>query len=185
MGRDQIPGGRQAIIFLRHPKPVAENGVCYGRTDLDIGAEGEAQIVGALAATPPAMRVIASPARRCRALAVAIAERDGAPLSFDARLWEMDFGAWEGRCWDEIPAAESEPWSADPWNVAPPDGETFTVMRERVAAALLGAGPGTTVVCHAGPIRMAWMIFTGADFSAVCAEPVPYARPIPIARVGS
>ncbi len=166
------------MILLRHPKPVAEIGVCYGRTDLEIGPEGEAQIAAALAATPPVMRVLASPARRCRALAVALAERDGTPLVFDARLWEMDFGAWEGRRWADIPAEESGPWTADPWHVAPPGGETFTMMRDRVAAALAGVGPGTAVVCHAGAIRMARMILTGASFAEVCAEPVPYATPI-------
>ena len=170
------------MIFLRHPKPVAEAGVCYGRTDLEIGPEGEAQIAEALALMPRVTRVVASPARRCRGLALAVAERDGVPLSFDARLWEMDFGAWEGRRWAEIPVEESDPWTADPWNVAPPGGETFTMMRERVAAALAGLGEGTAVVCHAGPIRMAWMILAGASFAEACAEPVPYATPIRLAR---
>jgi alpha-ribazole phosphatase len=34
------------------------------------------------------------------------------------------------------------------------------------------------VICHAGPIRAARMILTGASFASVFAEPVPYAAPL-------
>ena len=166
------------MIFLRHPRPVIAPGICYGRMDVDIGPEGEAEIAGALAATPPVARVIASPARRCRALAARLAARDGANLTFDPRLREMNFGAWEGVAWDRIDRAESDPWSADPWSLAPPGGETFADVHARVAEVLAAVEPGTALICHAGPIRAARMILTGASFAEVFAEPVPHAVPI-------
>ncbi len=174
------------MIFLRHPKPEAPEGICYGQTDLDIGPEGEAQIALALKATPRIARVIASPARRCRRLAGALAARDGVGLVLDPRLWEMDFGDWEGMRWEDIPRADSDPWTEDPWRIAPPGGETFTAVHARVAAVIgeviAEVAPGTAPVCHAGSIRMARIILTGAGFDEVCAEPVPYATPIRLTR---
>ena len=166
------------MIFLRHPRPQVAPGICYGRLDLDVGLDGDAEITKAMAAAPPVTRVIASPALRCRALAERLAARDSVDLTLDARLWEMDFGTWEGMAWDQIDRAESDPWAADPWSLAPPGGETFAALHARVADALSDIAPGTALICHAGPIRAARMILTGASFDAVFADPVPYAVPI-------
>lgn len=172
------------MIFLRHPRPDVPAGMCYGRMDVGVGAEGEADIRRALAETPPLARIVASPALRCRGLAEALAARDGAELGFDVRLWEMDFGHWEGTRWDEIPRHESDPWADDPWTVAPPGGETFAALHRRVAHAIAAAAPGTAFVCHAGPIRAARMILGGESFADVCAGPIPYAEAIMLAREG-
>ncbi|MHA1528022.1 MAG: histidine phosphatase family protein [Alphaproteobacteria bacterium] len=164
------------MIFLRHPRPQAPAGLCYGRMDIDIGPKGEADILRALRQTPKVTRVVASPALRCRKLAEALAARDDVALSFDPRLRELDFGAWEGVLWEDIPRWASDPWADDPWAVAPPGGEPFAKLHTRVAAAIREIGPGNSaLVCHAGPIRAARMIFTGASFDEVFAEPVPYA----------
>jgi alpha-ribazole phosphatase len=170
------------MIFLRHPRPDKASGLCYGRTDLDIGPDGEAEIARALAATPPVVRVIASPALRCRRLAEALAVRDGVGLYFEPRLWELDFGDWEGVPWAEIGRASSDRWADDPWRIAPPGGETFAAVHARVGEVLAELAPGTALVCHAGPIRVARMILTGAGFETVFAEAVPYASPIRFSR---
>ena len=47
------------MIFLRHPKPDAPIGMCYGRMDIGIGPEGEAEIARALETTPPVGRASA------------------------------------------------------------------------------------------------------------------------------
>jgi alpha-ribazole phosphatase len=171
------------VIFLRHPKPAAATGLCYGRTDLDIAPEGAAQIETALRAAPRVRRVIASPALRCRKLAESLAARDGVALELDERLWELDMGVWDGMQWDDIPRPESEAWLADPWNLAPPGGETFRAVHARVSEVIRAAGAAdTALVCHAGPIRAARIALTGANFEAALAEPVPYATPILLAR---
>lgn len=166
------------MIFLRHPTPRVTPGVCYGRTELALGPGAEDEIARALLAVPRVARVIASPARRCRALAEALGRRDGVPPLLDDRLRELDFGRWEGMRWDEIPRTESDPWAADPWRRAPPGGETFAGLHARVAEALHAAGPDAAIVTHAGPIRAARMILAGATFEAVFAEPVPCAVPL-------
>lgn len=171
------------MIFLRHPKPDAPAGLCYGRTDLDIGPDGAAEIAAAVCETPRLTRVVASPALRCRKLAEALAERDGVELTFDERLWELDMGHWDGLMWDDIPRPESEAWLADPWNLAPPAGETFEAVHARVGAVIGTVEPGMALVCHAGPIRAARMLLTGATFTEVLAEAVPYAQPLRFPRM--
>jgi alpha-ribazole phosphatase len=171
------------MIFLRHPKPAAVAGLCYGRTDLDIAPEGQAQIAVALREAPPVRRVIASPALRCRRLSQALAARDDVALELDERLWDLDMGHWDGMLWDDIPRAESEAWLADPWNLAPPGGETFRAVHARVSEVIRETGAGDiALVCHAGPIRAARMALHGASFEAALADPVPYALPIRLMR---
>jgi alpha-ribazole phosphatase len=166
------------VILLRHPRPRVAPGTCYGRLEVPEGPEAAGEIAAALRATPPVRAVIASPAARCRRLAERLAARDAVPLRLDARLLELDFGAWEGRSWDAIPRAESDPWAADPRSVAPPGGETFAALHARVGAALAEAGRGAALVTHAGPIRAARMILSGVSFERAFAERVPHATPI-------
>jgi len=90
------------MIFLRHPTPDVAPGTCYGQTDLDIAEVGHEQIEKAMATTPPVKRIMASPALRCRKLAVTLAERDNIEINFDERLWEMNMGEFEGKLWSEI-----------------------------------------------------------------------------------
>jgi len=170
------------MILLRHPRPHVAPGTCYGRLDLAPGPDSAAEIAAALATTPAVRAVIASTATRCRALAEALAARDGAVLVPDTRLLELDFSAWEGRRWADLPRAETEAWAADPWHIAPPGGERFAALHARVGAVLAEAAEDSALVTHAGPIRAARMILTGAGFAEVFAEPVPYATPIRITR---
>lgn len=170
------------MIFLRHPVPDVAPGTCYGRTDLDITVDGEAQIRAALAATPKLTRLVASPAKRCRRLALALAERDAIKPGFDPRLWEMDMGAWEGLAWHAIDRKASDHWLADPVNRPTPGGESFAELMQRVEAVIgehLDNEVMTTgFVCHAGPIRAAQMLFYGLSFGEAFAETPAYAEPI-------
>jgi alpha-ribazole phosphatase len=171
-----------AVIFLRHPAAAVAPGICYGRLDLAPGPRAEAEIARALALLPGVTALRSGPARRCRVLAERIAARDGVPVTVDARLQELDFGLWEGRGWHAIDRAESDPWAADPWRVAPPGGETFSALSGRVAAALADMPPGAAVVTHAGVIRAARMILASERFDAVFAAAVPHCTPISLCR---
>ncbi|MEO1469607.1 MAG: histidine phosphatase family protein [Pseudomonadota bacterium] len=172
------------LVFLRHPRPAVAPGICYGRLDLADGPDAAREIAAALAATPPLAALWHSPARRTAALAAALATRDSLAPQVDARLHELDFGAWEGRAWAVIDRVESDPWAADPRRRAPPGGERFDDLLARLAAWLddRAAAPGAMgpigIVTHAGVIRAARMLVEGASFEAVFAEPVPYATPI-------
>lgn len=169
-------------VFLRHPRPRIAPGICYGRLDIAEGETAAAEIKAGLAGAPAVPAVCASPALRCRRLAERLAAQSGAPLTFDPRLWELDFGAWEGRAWADIPRSESDPWAADPMRQAPPGGESFAELEARVMRAVEAAPPGTAFVTHAGPIRAARIALGGESFEAAFARPVPYATPLEIGR---
>ncbi len=166
------------MILLRHPTPAAAKGLCYGRLDIGVGKNAASEIAAALKATPKARRIVASPAKRVRPLAAALADRDGLKIEFDERLWEYSFGDWEGRMWPELPRAETEAWMQDMWRNRAPGGDSFESFHARVAGALEDVGEDTLVVCHAGPIRVAKMLFLGLSFREALNRQIPYAWPI-------
>ena len=97
------------IYLLRHTA-VALSGVCYGRSDVALAAGWRRDFARCAAKLPPHLRrravVYSSPSSRCLRLARYLS----ADVQTDARLMELDFGAWEGCRWDAIPAAELTPW---------------------------------------------------------------------------
>ena len=56
------------IALIRHPAPLIEPGICYGRLDVGVDptAEQPAAAIAAHADLRGATRVWTSPARRCR-----------------------------------------------------------------------------------------------------------------------
>lgn len=170
------------MIFLRHPRVAVPDGLCYGRLEVGLAETARGDIAACLASLPRVAAVVASPQLRCRALADQIAARDGVSVRCDVRLMEYHFGAWEGLFWADIPRDQSEPWTADILNAAPPGGERFTDLIARVGEALGDIPPGTAVVAHAGPIRAARMLRTGASFDTVFADTVPYCTPVILDR---
>ena len=144
------------LILVRHPRPVAPAGVCYGSTDLAADADDLDRVAHSLATTlPQHTPVYSSPMRRCAALA---ARLPNTLPSFDARLVEMHFGAWEMRSWDTIARAEIDAWAADLVNYRPGGGDSVLAMAERVAAfhddLLAREHHGAIIICHAGTLRL-------------------------------
>ncbi len=168
------------LILLRHPSTNAK-GICYGHTDVGLGAEASAEIEHALKVTPRARRIVSSDLSRARILADRIGARDGVATESDARLRELNFGEWENRPWAEIGRPASDRWAADPWNVSPPGGETFAELSLRVHEAMSELDPDTVVVAHAGAIRAAQVVHEGAVFAELFRVPVPHATPIELA----
>lgn len=164
------------LILLRHPR-VDAPGLCYGRFDPPLAPGHEDAVVRAALQCPPAERLLTSPAPRCQGLAAELGAALGLSPEPDPRLQELDFGAWEGRAWAELPRVETDPWAEDPEHRAPPGGETFAQLRARVRAALAGH-TRTVVVTHAGPIRAARILAGEQDFATAFATPVPYATPV-------
>ena len=96
------------LHLIRHPKPLIESGICYGR--LDCPAEDVPSVADTLLAElPQGLPVWTSPLRRCHELATYLHAR---PM-IDDRLAEMHFGEWEGRRWDDIPRAELDAFHDD------------------------------------------------------------------------
>ena len=147
-----------AVILLRHTRPAVAEGICYGRTDLDLAPCFDGHAARLAASLPPVAAVVTSPLTRCRRLAEVIAAARGLHPVPDPRLIEMDFGLWEGRPWDALPRAELDAWAADLLHARPHGGETVAELAARTRAALadLAARPGPVLaVTHAGVIKAA------------------------------
>ena len=142
------------LFLIRHPRPLIESGVCYGR--LDVEADNPQALAAQLAPRlPSGLPIISSPLRRARRLAEAL----GPQVRTDARLSEIDFGEWEGRRWNEIDRHLLDAWAADMLHFVPPGGESAAMLQARVIDCLdsLRAGHARrlALVTHAGAIRAA------------------------------
>ena len=124
------------VTLVRHTRPLVSDGVCYGMTDLDLAATFEEEAARVVETLPPAQRLVTSPLYRCRRLAERIGAAQGLTPAIDERLREMDFGAWEGIAWDDIPRAELDAWAADFLHARPHGGENVYMLRERAWAAI-------------------------------------------------
>ncbi len=144
------------IALIRHPPLAIAPGICYGRRDLAIAdpksVDPIAQQVRCMSAT-----TWTSPLQRCRTVADAIGAN-----RVDARLIEMDFGAWDGLAWDAIPRAALDAWATDPLAFAPPGGETGAALVARVAAFRDELPRGDhIIVSHGGPLKILAALLRG------------------------
>ncbi len=88
------------------------------------------------------MRVLSSPALRCRQTAAAIATElsiDAERIEAHAGLIEIDYGAWDGltadECRERYPV-ERAAWEADPYGTRCPEGESGRDVEQRALAVL-------------------------------------------------
>ena len=150
-----------ALIVLRHTRPERAEGLCYGRTDLPLGADFEAEADRLSAELPKVSRILSSPLSRCRRLAERLGAARALTVEVEPRLVEIDFGSWENRPWAALPREEIDAWADDLLHARPHGGETVAELAERVAGVLdaaLAAGERTLLVAHAGVARaaLAW-----------------------------
>lgn len=148
------------LILVRHPAPQVNSGTCYGRSDVAVAPRAMATVRANLQATLPAgVPLYTSPLRRCAGLATALAQDlPSSTLRFDARLAEMDFGAWEMQPWHAIARADIDAWAADLAYYRPGGGENVLAMATRVHAflgdLLCEQHETAIIICHAGTIRL-------------------------------
>lgn len=118
-------------------------------------------------ATADDVRLWCSPLRRCTALAAAVVERlpGLGPVRIDARLAEMDFGAWEGLPWDAIGRDAFDAWTADFADArVGGHGESTRLFMARVGAAWdawRASGRDAVWVTHAGVMRAVMLLDAG------------------------
>ncbi len=148
------------LILFRHGLTVANERHLYcGSTDLPLSETGRRELRALRASgVLPAidgMRVITSGARRCEET---LTELYGAiPFETEPELWEMDFGDFELRSYEELkndPAYLAWITGDNEANVAP-GGESGDMMRKRAIAALGGLledGRPAAVFTHGGVI---------------------------------
>jgi alpha-ribazole phosphatase len=167
---------RRTLWLQRHAPVIAEPGLCYGATDLPAHADATLAAARGIAPLLPAGIVLrSSPLQRCAGLADAIAAlRPDLTVQHDARLAEMDFGAWEGRPWSSIARADLDAWTAD-FADAPAGvhGESVRAFMQRVAGAhdewLAGEGDALWVA-HAGVLRAVTLLQRGVRCAEAAAD---------------
>jgi alpha-ribazole phosphatase len=149
------------LALLRHGE--VEGGVRYrGTTDDPLSADGWEQMWTAVNDGVRWDAIISSPLRRCAEFAHALARQRSIPLTIDARLAEMHFGAWEGRSAAELMSADPEAlarfWN-EPATHTPPGAEPLARFAERVLTAWHGivrdhSGRRILLLTHGGVIRV-------------------------------
>jgi alpha-ribazole phosphatase len=163
----------KTLILIRHAETVDEmRGRCYGSLDVSLSKQGIAD-AHALASSleEPYEAVYSSPRARALETAAALAARIGQGVQVDERLREIDFGAFEGRTYDEIERSEPElfrAWMETPTHIRFPGGESYADVRKRALAAfdeMRANHESVAIVAHGGVIRAglaAWLAMPDA-----------------------
>jgi ribonuclease H / adenosylcobalamin/alpha-ribazole phosphatase len=159
-------GEPTATLLLRHGQtPMSVQKRYAGvspKTDAPLTETGVRQAVAAAKrlASAGIDAIVASPLQRTVRTAEEVAAVTGVPVLTDEGFRETDFGAWEGLTFAEVRErwpSEVTTWLADP-SVAPPGGESFDQVSERVSAALRRilaerAHQTVLIVSHVTPIK--------------------------------
>ena len=153
------------FYFVRHGETAwnAEGRLC-GSTDVPL-SDGGRQQAHALARRIQTLRVEAlysSPLSRALETARIIGKALGRDPVLDNRLVELNYGAWEGRTFEEAKRDTSalyQAWDADPGSLAPPQGETGVHLIERAMPFLAGMARrhptgNVVIVCHKTVCRL-------------------------------
>ena len=142
------------LLLLRHAETDWNRERRYqGWTDTSLSAAGHAQAEAAarLLSGSRLGAVWASPLRRARDTAAAIAAPHGLEVQTDPAFREMGFGPWEGLTVSEVSARFPDAyriWIEAPHRASWSGAETLAEVRERVLAGLdelRGAYAGQTV----------------------------------------
>ncbi len=167
------------IYFVRHGETVLTPTRKFsgtGALDPELMQEGldQAELVAEEAVKLGAEVLIASPLKRTRQTAEAIARTTGLEIIFDEAWFELSFGSWDGKSIEEV--KEEEPDAYQAWlnstAYAPGGGESWdqaTVRIEEALEKLVAEYPGKKiiVVTHNGVIKTAVRLAIGAPAEAV------------------
>ena len=124
------------VILIRHTSVDVLPGTCYGQTDVPLRStfpEEAKTVCERLTIHLPFDEVYTSPLSRCTRLAAYCGYSDA---RHDARLLELNFGAWEMQRYDEIRDPHLEEWYADYLHQPATDGESFEEQLKRISSFL-------------------------------------------------
>jgi len=146
-----------------------------GRLDWPLNATGQAQAAALAQALPPGIEVlIASPQRRARETAEAVAAAQGLDVQLDDAFRERDFGIFEGLTSEEARVQHPAWWAANAayrWDLCPPGADPTRAVVDRVAAGLATlrqrhAGRTVLLVSHCFVVRCLRYLIDGVPDAA-------------------
>jgi broad specificity phosphatase PhoE len=154
------------IYFIRHGQTdYNAAGRIQGIIEVPLNGTGRSQarrnggVLNEVISDKARFDFVSSPLLRTRQTMEIVRAEMGLPAEgyrTDARLKEIDFGAWGGMTLTDIAARDSEHFArrqADPWNVAPPEGQCFREFYAQVMGWLDEVVTDTIVVAHGGTSR--------------------------------
>lgn len=167
------------IYFVRHGETVLTPMRKFSGTgplDPELMHDGleQAELVAEECVKLGAEILIASPLKRTRQTAEAIARTTGLEIIFDEAWYELSFGTWDGKAIEEV--REEDPDAYQAWlnssSYAPGGGESYDQASIRIEEALnklVAEYPGKKiiVVTHNGVIKTAAKLAVGGPNDAV------------------
>jgi alpha-ribazole phosphatase len=177
----------------RHPRPQHVQGRCIGHTDVAVDPRKSKRLayrIGTWARLHGLPKVIVtSPLQRGADVGRWLA-RWGWVHHTDARLMELNFGAWDGKCWDSIQKTAIDAWCADFPHHAPGGGEAVAALLKRCAAFMTEHARASSITCavgHAGWISAAqWLQkSSGAPEAATWPAAVRYGERVVVNKLES
>ena len=86
---DDFKMTKRKIIYVRHPRPIGHQNLCYGQTDLDILPSDELSLAKVILSLPlENFQIFSSPLRRCQKVAKSLNKQ----FSVDPLHKEINFG---------------------------------------------------------------------------------------------
>ncbi len=155
------------IYLIRHGEVAGNSGdhrTFAGARDLELTPRGQAQ-AAAIAARLQDVHldaVYASTLQRAWRTADLIAANHDLPVTRLDAWNEVSYGEWEGLGEAEIAEKYGDLWRervADPWKIAPPQGESYQMLWQRLAPAWNRVtsghrGQSVAIVGHNGSLRV-------------------------------
>lgn len=151
--------------WIRHAPVFNGGGRLYGQEDLEADVSDTARFQTLAALLPRDAVWLATPLVRTTQTMAAIGDAGGyqPEPALIAPFMEQFFGDWQGLRWDEMEARDPSGYAAfwdDPSGNAPPNGESFAGVIDRVAPEMeqlteTHAGRDIVCVAHGGSIRAA------------------------------
>jgi len=164
--------GTTELIVVRHA-PALSEGRIAGRRDVGADCSSALDFDALRNAIGTVDHILVSPAMRCQqTMAHLWPEANG---EVDARLWEQDFGDWEGHGYSELPDLGAL-GLAELAGSRPPRGESFLDMAARCTPVLLEAADRegkVAVIAHAGVVRVALGLALGEMPSGLSFQVAP------------
>lgn len=153
------------IIIIRHGETEwNKTGRFQGHSDVPLSAEGRAQAaaLGRNLALDHVDAIYASDLTRAMETAAPLAKRFGLEVISDPLLRELNFGAWEGRHFDDVNAENPNAMKnfyTDPEQADIPESEPFPEFQRRVAGRVREIvaqerGKRIVIVSHGASIRI-------------------------------
>lgn len=161
------------VVHLVRHGPPRRTGLLLGHTD-EPPADPAGGLQGCVPDSLAVSRVVSSDLLRALAGAETLATMRGVEPCIDPRWRELNFGAWDGLASEAVPHTTLARFWDDPDACAPPGGERWSCLRNRVAEALADLDDASLVVTHAGAMRAAVSVLTGLDHRQVWAFDLPY-----------